>query len=142
MMYIERLSVNFQKQPLGGCSGKKVFLKSRQSLEKYLRKSSLSSKVAGQKAAPLIKMNSFTGHFYWFCLVFKFHRQVAISNLSTVFFWERFDCWLLLPMCQRLNYEILIARDYVRHNVVMYVIIINVILTSLSICTSLLLTKY
>ena len=30
MMYIEQLSVNFQKQPLGDCSGKKVFLKSRE----------------------------------------------------------------------------------------------------------------
>ena len=31
-------------------------------------------------------------------------------------------------MCQRLNYEILIHRDYARHNVIMYVIIINVIM--------------
>ena len=31
-------------------------------------------------------------------------------------------------MCQRLNYEILIARAYVRHDVIMYVIIINVII--------------
>ena len=44
-------------------------------------------------------------------------------------------------MCLRLNYEILIVRGYVRHNVIMYVIIINVILTSLSIYTSLLSKK-
>ena len=47
MMYIERLSVNFQKQPLGAALEKMVFLKSGQSLEKYQRKSSFSSKVAG-----------------------------------------------------------------------------------------------
>ena len=30
MMYIEQLSVNFQKHPLGDCSGRKIFLKSRE----------------------------------------------------------------------------------------------------------------
>ena len=93
-------------------------------------------------------MKLFTGPFHWFCLVLDrllFHLIIDRSLFQIFprfFFWERFDCWLLFPMCQRLNYEILIVRDYVRHNVIMYVIIINVILTSLSICASLLLTKY
>ena len=33
----------------------------------------------------------------------KDYRQVSISNLSVFFLWERFKCWLLFPMCQRVK---------------------------------------
>ena len=59
--YINNWSFPMQKQPLRGVLQNRCSTTMIKTLEKCLRKNSLSSKVAGCRPAILLRLNSFTG---------------------------------------------------------------------------------